>query len=55
MSFVPLAERIRPIEFKDVYGQDHLLGKNDLITKLVENDQPFSVIFWGPQGAAKQH
>jgi len=52
-SHVPLADRIRPKTFKNFVGQEHLVGKNGIIKKLVESDQLFSMIFWGPPGSGK--
>ena len=52
-SHVPLADRIRPETFKNFVGQDHLVDKNGIIRKLIESDQLFSMIFWGPPGSGK--
>jgi putative ATPase len=49
----PLAERLRPHKLSDVVGQDHLLGDDKLLTKLVKAGKPFSLIFWGPPGSGK--
>lgn len=49
----PLAERLRPHKLNDVVGQDHLLGSDKLLTKLVKAGKPFSLIFWGPPGSGK--
>ncbi len=49
----PLAERMRPRNLSEVVGQDHVVGQGKLITKLVKNRQPFSLIFWGPPGSGK--
>jgi len=53
MNPTPLADRIRPKTFKNFVGQEHLVGKNGIIKKLVESDQLFSMIFWGPPGSGK--
>lgn len=50
---VPLAERLRPKSVADYIGQEHLLGENGLLTKLLKNKQLPSVIFWGPPGCGK--
>ena len=34
----PLAERLRPKELKEVVGQDHLLGKDGVIKKMIDSD-----------------
>jgi putative ATPase len=49
----PLAERMRPQKLSEVIGQEHLLGEDKLITKLVKTAKPFSLIFWGPPGSGK--
>lgn len=53
MSYQPLAEILRPQKLSDVVGQEHVIGKNKLLSKLLESKQPFSVIFWGPPGSGK--
>jgi len=50
---VPLAERMRPRTFDELYGQDHLLGKGKILSQLVEADRLVSIIFWGPPGSGK--
>ena len=49
----PLAYRIRPIEFSDIVGQDHLVGPKGVITKMLENNSLFSMILYGPAGCGK--
>ena len=49
----PLAFRLRPRRLQDIIGQQHLVGKDGLITRLVENEQIFSLIFFGPPGVGK--
>jgi len=53
MSNIPLAERIRPKTLDEFVGQQHLVGKNGVIRKLIEGDQIPSMIFWGPPGCGK--
>jgi len=53
MNPTPLADRIRPKTFKNFVGQEHLVGKNGIIRKLIESDQLVSMIFWGPPGSGK--
>ncbi len=52
-SYVPLAEKVRPKKLADFVGQEHLVGKNGLLRKLIEADQLVSLIFWGPPGCGK--
>ncbi|RRO22575.1 replication-associated recombination protein A [Flavobacteriaceae bacterium 14752] len=49
----PLAERLRPKTLSDYIGQDHLVGKNGLISKIVQQQSLPSLIFWGPPGIGK--
>lgn len=57
MQRAPLAERLRPKNLKEFIGQEHLVGKNGIIKKLLiarSTDQLFpSLIFWGPPGSGK--
>jgi len=50
---IPLAERMRPRRFDELFGQDHLLGKGKILTQLIEADRLVSLIFWGPPGSGK--
>jgi putative ATPase len=49
----PLAERIRPQNISDFFGQQHLLGTGKPIRLMIENDTPSSFILWGPPGTGK--
>lgn len=49
----PLAFRIRPTHLDEIKGQDHLFNKDGILRKMVENDQLFSMIFYGPPGSGK--
>jgi putative ATPase len=53
MEYKPLAEKLRPNDFKNFVGQMHLVGKDGLITKLISKDHIPSMIFWGPPGSGK--
>lgn len=53
MSHIPLAERVRPQTLDEIIGQDHLTGKNWLLTKLLQNQSIHSLIFWWPPGTGK--
>ncbi|MEX0934648.1 MAG: replication-associated recombination protein A, partial [Candidatus Saccharimonadales bacterium] len=48
-----LAETMRPKTLSDFVGQEHLLGKDGLIRKLVDSKQLVSLILWGPPGSGK--
>jgi putative ATPase len=49
----PLAERMRPVKLHEFIGQEHLVGKGTLLKMAMENDQVFSMMFWGPPGCGK--
>ena len=49
----PLAYRIRPKEFSDIIGQDHLVGPNGIITKMLKQNKLFSMILYGNPGCGK--
>ena len=49
----PLAYRIRPKEFNDIIGQDHLVGSKGVITKMVKQNKIYSMILYGPAGCGK--
>ena len=49
----PLAYRIRPKNFSDIVGQDHLVGPKGVITKMLEQNRLFSMILYGPAGCGK--
>jgi putative ATPase len=49
----PLAERLRPKGLSDFCGQDHLVGKNAVLRKVVESGNLPSFILWGPPGVGK--
>ncbi|CCV64549.1 Holliday junction DNA helicase-like ATPase [Alteracholeplasma palmae J233] len=49
----PLAYRMRPKNFDDVYGQDHLVGSNGVLTKMLEKNKYLSFILYGLPGTGK--
>jgi putative ATPase len=49
----PLAERMRPRSLGEYIGQEHLLGPDKLLRRMIENDQLASLLFWGPPGSGK--
>ena len=49
----PLAEKLRPKALGEVAGQDHLLGPNGALMRLIESGSLGSLIFWGPPGTGK--
>jgi putative ATPase len=49
----PLAERLRPKTLDDYIGQEHLVGKNAVLRKMIESGNLSSLILWGPPGVGK--
>ena len=49
----PLADRLRPAKLSEVVGQDHLLGVNGALTRMLETRSLGSMVFWGPPGTGK--
>ena len=52
-SNIPLAEKLRPLTFSDIIGQDHLVGSNGVIRKAIGSGRVPSLILWGPPGVGK--
>ena len=49
----PLALQLRPKKIEDVIGQQHLIGKNQILYNLVKNKKIFSMILYGKPGIGK--
>ncbi|WP_137044204.1 replication-associated recombination protein A [Pseudolabrys sp. FHR47] len=49
----PLADRLRPQKLDEVVGQDHLLGPDGVLTRMLGTRSLGSMIFWGPPGTGK--
>ncbi|MBU0975660.1 MAG: replication-associated recombination protein A [Patescibacteria group bacterium] len=49
----PLASRMRPNSLENFVGQEHLVGKEKPIRKLIAADELVSMVFWGPPGCGK--
>jgi len=49
----PLAERIRPKNLDDYISQQHLVGKNGILTNHIKQGIIPSLILWGPPGIGK--
>ena len=49
----PLADRLRPKMLSEVVGQDHLIGPEGPIGRMVAENRPHSIILWGPPGTGK--
>ena len=49
----PLADRLRPTVLEEVVGQDHLLGAEGTLTRMLARGSLASLILWGPPGVGK--
>jgi putative ATPase len=49
----PLADKLRPQHLSEVVGQDHLLGADGALARMLETRSLGSLIFWGPPGTGK--
>lgn len=49
----PLADRLRPKALDEVVGQEHLLGPEGILRRMLEKGGLRSIIFWGPPGTGK--
>ncbi len=49
----PLADRLRPARLGDVAGQDHLVGEEGTLTRMLASGRIPSIILWGPPGTGK--
>ena len=51
--YQPLADALRPQELSDVCGQQHILGENGLLRRIIESGTVPNMIFYGPSGTGK--
>ncbi|ODN72021.1 Replication-associated recombination protein A [Methylobrevis pamukkalensis] len=49
----PLADRLRPGKLAEIVGQDHLVGPQGTITRMLRSSSLGSLILWGPPGTGK--
>ena len=50
---VPLARRMRPESLDEIVGQEHILGKDKLLYRVIKADKLSSIILYGPPGTGK--
>jgi putative ATPase len=50
---IPLAARMRPRNFAEFVGQEHLVGEGRVLRKCIDADKLPSMVFWGPPGSGK--
>ncbi len=51
--YQPLADLLRPTTLDDVYGQEHILGENAVLRRLIDSGKIPNMIFYGPSGTGK--
>ena len=51
--YQPLADLLRPQTLDEVYGQEHILGENGILRRLVDGGNVPNMIFYGPSGTGK--
>ena len=49
----PLADSLRPRTIDDIVGQEHLLGPQGALSRLLRRDRLPNLVFWGPPGTGK--
>lgn len=49
----PLADLVRPRKLSEVYGQQHILGENKILDRIVKSGRISNMIFYGPPGVGK--
>lgn len=49
----PLADLIRPKQLSEVFGQEHILGENKILDRIVKSGRISNMIFYGPPGVGK--
>ncbi len=49
----PLPARMRPRNFAEFVGQEHIVGEDRVLRRAIEQDQLPSIILWGPPGSGK--
>jgi putative ATPase len=52
-GYVPLADKMRPVNLDEIAGQEHILGKDALLGKSISSGEIPSIILWGPPGSGK--
>ncbi|WP_417590663.1 replication-associated recombination protein A [Parasphingorhabdus sp.] len=49
----PLADRLRPRQLTDIVGQDHVVGSEGTLGRMIAAGRLSSIILWGPPGTGK--
>lgn len=51
--YKPLADELRPTELSEVFGQEHILGENKILNRILTSGVISNMIFYGPPGVGK--
>ena len=51
--YQPLADLLRPTTLDEVYGQEHILGQNAILRRLINSGRIPNMVFYGPSGTGK--
>ena len=51
--YQPLADLLRPQTLDEVYGQEHILGKDAVLRRLIDSGKIPNMVFYGPSGTGK--
>ena len=51
--YQPLADLLRPTTLDEVYGQEHILGPNAVLRRLIDSGKIPNMVFYGPSGTGK--
>ena len=49
----PLAKRMRPSTLEEIVGQQHILGEDKLLYRVIKADKLSSIVLYGPPGTGK--
>ncbi len=52
-QIAPLADRLRPNQVENIVGQDHILGVDGTLSRLLKSGNMVSLLLWGPPGCGK--
>ena len=47
----PLAHRMKPNNLEEYVGQEHIVGKDKMLYRMIKADRLSSIILWGPPGS----
>ncbi len=50
---IPLAQKIRPKNLNEIFGQKHILGNDGLLAKIIDSGEIPNLIFYGSPGTGK--